>query len=216
MEAPADAFARLLDSPLLGKVDGPVERDGAPLRGITKRLHERYGGGHLTKRRGRSSARLGQLVHREVREWFFGAKRPPAPHAWTEIAVEKLAERGLIPVGAEVPIAHGPLGTRADLIARRAVAGPRYALVSLKTGTRRGPDAGPRRGLPAPFADLKRCERTLDDLQVAAERGIARRGHDVTFDAAYVLEVPEGVLREAPAWTADEAKQDALIKDLAA
>jgi len=213
MAEPEDAFDRLLCSPLFGPFDGPVERDGASLRGITKRLYDRYGGGHLTKRIGRSTPELGLRVHREVRDWVAGERRVASLHSWTLQAIALLDARGLRPVSAEVPIAHGKLGTRVDLVVRRAIQGD-YALASLKTGIRRGPDAARRLALPAPFSDIKRCERTLDDLQIAAERGLARKGHRVLFAAAYVIEVPEGVIREAPAWTSNEEKQDALLRDL--
>jgi hypothetical protein len=211
MEPPEDALERLLDSPLVGRVDGPVHRGTNPLRGITKRLALKYGGGHLVKRGVLSNVELGARVHGELHRWVSGVREPR--HRWTDQAIYLLEANGLRAVAAEVPVAHGELGTRVDLVARRAIIGG-YALVSLKTGFRRGPDARNRRALPAPFSVFKRCERTLDDLQIAAERGLARKGHDVLFDVAYVLEVPEGVLRKAPAWTTDVAKQDALLADL--
>lgn len=224
MEAPADALERLRDSPLIGGLEEPVQRSGVPLQGITKALNSIYGGGHLIKRSGRSSIELGTLVHREMYEWVIeGSRAPSTPkapsarkprHRWTEQAIELLEANGLLPSAAEVPLAHDKLGTRVDLIAKRVLWGG-YVLVSLKTGVRRGSEAPrKRRALPAPFSDLDRCERTLDDLQITAERGLARKGHGVLFDAAYVLEVPEGVLRRVPAWTADEARQDALLEAL--
>lgn len=213
MKIPSDSFERLLDSPLCGSPNGPVIRNGIYLRGITKMLHARYGGGHLTKRSGHSSIGLGIRVHRELREWLESPRRRCVLHPWTEQALKLLDTHGLRLVGAEVPIAHDQLGTRIDLIARRILRGG-YALVSVKTGVRRGADAGPRQALPGLFATIKRCERTLDELQVTAERGLARKGHDVIFESALILEVPEGVLREVPAWTADEEMQDVLLKDL--
>lgn len=216
MEASRDAFERLIDSPLYGGPDEPVARGGRCLRGITKALHERYGGGHLAKRVGRSSRDLGTRVHRELHAWVANprSRRRCALHPWTRQALEVLDAHGLRPLGTEVPVAHGGIGTRVDLIARRVLRGG-CALVSVKTGVRRGPDAGPRRALPPPFSEFKRCERTLDDLQIATESGLARKGHGVLFDSAYVLEVPAGVLREAPSWVKEEKKQDALLHALA-
>lgn len=207
---------KLLDSPLYGEQDGPVARNGRQLRGITKALHRRYGGGHLAKREGRSNKELGTRVHRELRAWIaFPDTRPRrcALHPWTRQALDLLNVHGLRPLGAEIPIAHGRLGTRVDMIVR-GVLRTECALVSIKTGVRRGPDSGPRRALPPPFSEFKRCERTLDDLQVATERGLARRGHGVLFESAFVLEVPEGVLRRVPSWTTRETMQDALLRAL--
>lgn len=214
MEEPADALERLLDSPLVGALDGPVVRDGVMLKGITKPLYERYGGGHASKLVGRSTPEIGSRVHEEVRAWVAGESktRQCAMHEYSRQAVEILRNSGMRPVAGEVRIAHGKIGTRADVVARLAFGG--YALISLKTGKRRDPDPCRRRPLPEPFSAIKRCDRTLDDLQLTAELGLARAGHRVEFDDAYVLEVPEGVLRRAPNWVKDHALQDALLADL--
>jgi hypothetical protein len=211
---------RLLDSPLVGGPDEPVQRNGVPLRGVTRALASAFGGGHgpKTRRQAKSSLELGAEVHREVRRFVDGPGRPIAMHPWSALVLWALEERGLRPLACEVAVGAGPLATRIDVAAERALTGA-FVLVSLKTGARRGPErSGARRArrLPGSFSDLPRCERTLDMLQIAAERGLARIGHGVEFDEALVLEVPELAARAAPAWTADPEKQRELLDILAA
>ena len=210
-------LGRLLDSPLFGDLDGPVERDGHYLKGITSYLHLTYGGGHTVKETGASTIEIGTRVHSEVCA-LLKKREVSDPHPWTELVFTTLADNGLVALASEVPIAYHALGTRIDIVARRTLLFgkdcTKLILISLKTGSRRGPERTHRRRLPGPFSLLPRCEQTLDMIQITAERGMAWFGHGVAFDSAWVLEVPGCIMRKAPPWTEDREKQFLLLSKI--
>ena len=226
MEIPADAddTQKLLESSLYGGLDGPIVRNGIWLKGITRTIRTRYGGGHhrIKTRYERSNKELGTRIHRELYDWIetkISKKRTnrKSSHSWTLQAIDLLISSGLNLVKAEVPVAYGSLGTRVDIIAKSSLTPKEAIFISIKTGIRRGPDGtrGRRiRRMPPPFTDLQRCERLQDEIQVMSEIALARKGHGVSPTRSYILEVPEGVMREVPKWTMDIKKQDILLTDL--
>ncbi len=209
------------NSYLGGLVDGPVTRDGHPLSGVTRPIRSRYVPAlpEPKRKRGGSSLKIGERVHRQLFHRISCKKgkcrcpsgtRPGRMHRFAKQALALLEKARLTPVGAEVPVAFRNLGTRLDIVAL----GPsgRSTCISVKTGYRSDVDLGLK--LRGRFSDKPYHGRNLDAIQAAAERAILRRGHGVRVDDYLILELPEGVLKKAPDWTANEALQDGLLRDL--
>lgn len=204
---------RLKFSSLYGDVDGPVIKNGVPLQGITKKIYKLYGGGHRLKKNGRSNKQLGTRVHNELYNIIEKTnKNTSIIHPWTKQILNLLNNHGLIPLAAEVPIAYNNIGTRVDMIARKLITSENV-LISIKTGTRRDASVYIKHPhiLPPPFSEFKRCNRILDDIQITAEKAIANKGHDIIFDDAVVIEVPNGIVRQVPSWTSDPSIQEKLL-----
>jgi len=219
-----EILAKLMNSPLYGGPCDPVARNGVCLKGITKKLNSLYGKGHIKKRVGCSNRKLGNLVHRELFEWIGWREKQDRCkfkkeiHPWSAMAIKIMNENNLIPMKAEVPIAYGGIGTRIDIVAKKTFCSGAF-LISVKTGIRRDSELKKRKNnkssmFPTFFPCIERSERNLDNLQVTIERCLARIGHNVQFESAYILEVPEGILRLAPKWTEKKEIQDFLMKKI--
>ena len=208
-------LAKLHDSLLIAPTNGPViGKRGLLLRGITREIHRRFyvSSGIAKRRKDRSSLVIGNRVHRELRQICENGS-VMNPHPWTLNALFTLARSRLHMVASEVPVSWQSLGTRIDLIAQPNFRDKDLILVSVKTGKRR-PSKRNSVFLPAPLDFLRASDQTMDDVQVAAELGLARKGHDVVFARAVILEVPEGRLREASQWTSEVTWQDKLLNEL--